>query len=199
MRHRAAASRLNGRRGGRDLRDMISYQLARFVNINDRLDQAHVSEAFGITLGEWRVFATIHFIGPVSLADLGRQMLVDKGQSSRVVRRLVERGWVNNHKTPGNRRSITLSLMPEGRKKYREIIAFVAKRNDVLQSVLTPRERTHLSKMLERLTTFGVIEFAALASGSANDAERIAKQQTRGLNPKLRRVQRRAFPVYSGQ
>jgi len=53
--------------------------------------------------------------------------------------------------------------------------------------------------MLERLTTFGVIEFAALASGSANDAERIAKQQTRGLNPKLRREQRRAFPVYSGQ
>jgi hypothetical protein len=27
MRHRAAAIRLNGRRGGRDLRDMISYQL----------------------------------------------------------------------------------------------------------------------------------------------------------------------------
>jgi hypothetical protein len=47
--------------------------------------------------------ATIQFIGPVSLADLGRQMLVDKGQLSRVVSRLVERGWVNNHKTPGNR------------------------------------------------------------------------------------------------
>ena len=183
MRHRAAASRLRGRRGGRDLRDMISYQLARFVNVNDRLEQAHVSEAFGITLGEWRVFATIQFIGPVSLADLGRQMLVDKGQLSRMVRRLVERGWVSNHKTPGNRRSITLSLMPAGRKKYREIIAFVAKRNDVLQSVLTPRERAQLSSMVERLATFGVIEFAALASGSAHDAERIARQQTRGLKP----------------
>ena len=185
MRHRAAASRPRGRQAAYDLRDIISYQFARFVNINDRLAQAHMSEAFGITLGEWRVFAVIQFMAPVSLADLGRQMIADKGQLSRMVRRLVERGWVNNHKTPGNRRSITLSLTPAGQKKYREILAFVIKRNDALQSVLTPRERTHLSNMVERLTTFGVIEFAALGRGSAHDAERIAKQQTRGLNPRV--------------
>ena len=92
MRHRAAASRPRGQ-AAHDLRDIISYQFARFVNINDRLAQAHMSEAFGITLGEWRVFAVIQFMAPVSLADLGRQMLVDKGQLSRMVRRLVERGW----------------------------------------------------------------------------------------------------------
>ena len=184
MRQKAALGQARDRRRPQDLRDMISYRLARFVSFNERLAQAHVSEAFGVTLGEWRTFAIIQFMAPVSLVDLGRQMLADKGQLSRMVKRLVDRGWVSRRKTPGNERSITLSLTPPGREKYREIMAFVAKRNGVLQSVLTPRERIQVVSMMERLTAFAMIEFAALASGSAHHAELIAKLRTRRLKTK---------------
>jgi DNA-binding MarR family transcriptional regulator len=165
----------------KNLHDLISYQLARLVNINDRLAQAHLSEEFGITLGEWRTFANMQIMAPVSLAALAREMLADKGQISRMVRGLIRRRWVDSRKTPGNRRSVTLTLTALGQAKHREIFAFVIERNRALQSVLLPRERAQLSGILKNLTAYDEILLAELAGGSARRAESIAKRRTRGL------------------
>ena len=161
-----------------DIRDLISYRLALLAGLNDRSGHAHVSEMFDVTLGEWRVLGNIKSCAPLTLSSLARVMFVDKGQLSRMVGALVQRGWVRETPSRTDRRTATLSLSAAGRRQHDRIFVFAQERNQVLLTVLDPSERRELHRLVDKLAIFVEAEHAALARGSARQAEAAARTVT---------------------
>ena len=164
----------------RDIRDAPMYQLAMLASLSDRKGQAAFSAQFGLSLGEWRALANIAIQEPVSLADLSRDMMLDKGQLSRTVQRLVQRGWVSSHAMPGNRGALTLTVTAEGRERYAALMKFTEERNAKSMSVLTPDERRAfmhcIGKLRAHMERLYVYEFGGQAgkqatNGCAEDAD----------------------------
>jgi DNA-binding MarR family transcriptional regulator len=157
---------------------LLSYRLARLANLNDRAGHAHLKEAFGLTLGEWRVLGNIAERDNATFTDIAGAMTIDKGQLSRTVTTLVERGLVASASSPGNRRGVILSLTPQGAKFHERVLAFAHERNAALISCLEPHEMRALDTILRKLTTYVEIEHAALAHGHAWEAENKARKAT---------------------
>ena len=158
-----------------DIRDLVSYRLARLAGLNDRSGHVHLTETFGLTLGEWRVLGSIAAHAPVTLAGLSRAMLVDKGQLSRMAAALIERGWVRDTPSKTDRRTATLALTAAGKREHDRILAFATDRNRAVLSVLEPAEQRDFMRLVGKLTVFVEAEHAALARGSARAAEISAK------------------------
>lgn len=156
----------------------MSYRLARLAGLNDRAGHAHLKEAFGITLGEWRVLGNIADGGRATFSDIAEAMTIDKGQLSRTAAALAARGLVAAEATSGDRRGLTLSLTPEGSAFHARVIAFAMERNAALASCLAEHEVRALSAIIDKLTTYVEVEHAALAHGNAMEAENAARTAT---------------------
>lgn len=135
----------------RDLRDAPAHQLAILARLSNRKAQADFSARYDVTLGEWSVLAIIKVHAPVTLVDLSQATLLDKGQLSRTVQRLVQRGWVESRAAPRNRGAVHLSLTAAGRALHAELLAFAALRNEIMMSVLTPAERDCFVACIDKL------------------------------------------------
>lgn len=153
------------RRPPQDIRDAPLYQLAMLASLSDRKGQGIFSAKFGVSLGEWRALANIVNLQPVSLADLGREMRLDKGQLSRTVQRLVERHWVVSRAAPRNRGALLLTVTPSGQEKYTALMEFTQARNDMTMAVLTPSERKTFMSCIRKLRAYMEEQYAIEADG----------------------------------
>lgn len=127
--------------GLRDLRDAPAHQLGQLARVSNRKAQAEFSARFGVNLGEWTVLAHIFIHAPVTLAELSQATMLDKGQLSRTVQRLVQRGWVASRASPRHRGAVQLSLTPQGHERHAALLSFAAVRNRSMMSALTPAEQ----------------------------------------------------------
>lgn len=134
-----------------DIREAPMYQLAMLASLSDRKGQAAFNSQFGVSLGEWRVLANILHLEAASLADLSRAMLLDKGQLSRTVQKLVQRGWVNSDPAPNHRGALLLTVTPLGREQHAALLDFALARNEHSMSALTPEERDCFMICLRKL------------------------------------------------
>jgi DNA-binding MarR family transcriptional regulator len=159
-----------------NIHDLLSYRLARVAGLNDRSGHAHLTEEFSITLSEWRVLGNIRTLAPVTLSDVSRAMLIDKGQLSRTVSALVARGWLQSQASKLDRRTAHVSLTPSGLREHDRILAFAVERNQSVLDVLEPDEQRALLRTLAKLERFVEVEHGALAGGSARLAETTARQ-----------------------
>ena len=173
----AAAAKVGAASGPRSIRDLASWRLARLAGLNDRSGHAHLVETYAVTLGEWRVLAIVGADAPLTFAELTQRTLLDKGQLSRTVKGLVERGWVVSVRSPTNKRTVELRLSNEGQRQYRAILEFAVERNSIMLAGFTAAELATLFALLDRLTEFVEAEFTGLASASAREAEAAASQR----------------------
>lgn len=163
----------------RDVRDAPSYQLAMLANLNDRKGQAEFAAAFGVSLGEWRALANIFILAPVSLAGLARAMMLDKGQLSRTVRKLVARRWIASRPAPASRRTVLLTLTGTGRARHAALLRFAMARNEATMSVLTTQERRQFVACLRKLRAHTEAEFSTLSESLARRPARSARRGAR--------------------
>lgn len=88
--------------------------LARRVH---QLTQAGLEPIFateGLTNIQWHALISIYFERGATPIGLARDLSYDKGATTRLVDLLEARGWVVRERTPGDRRSLRLTLTPEG-------------------------------------------------------------------------------------
>jgi len=98
-----------------DLEQEFEYlvrQMRRATTVNASL----VSE--GMLAGSYKVFTAIARLGPVSFSTLTDELLVDKGQMSRTLRDLDERGLITRSPDPHDGRSVLLELSEFGRERF---------------------------------------------------------------------------------
>lgn len=143
-----------GRTGGLTITDLLSYRVHRLASILSRSAAVRYRRDFDVSLGEWRALALLGAYAPLSLNQLAREADLDKGQMSRVVSGLVERGLVSRGSL-FRRDSRGLFLTPSGRRTHEGLMRAAAERNEAFLACLTPEETEALESAMAKLSTLG--------------------------------------------
>jgi DNA-binding MarR family transcriptional regulator len=83
---------------------------------------------FGLSETEWRIMTQLGETAPLSLNGLADSMLQDRGQLSRAVKSMVERGLLTRARKPGGP-EIEIDLSDEGRTIYAQMVEWVHERD----------------------------------------------------------------------
>lgn len=86
---------------------------------------------FGLSETEWRIMTQLGDTAPLSLNGLAEAMLQDRGQLSRAVKSMVERGLLTRERKPGGP-EIEIALSDEGKAIYARMVDWVHERDRVL-------------------------------------------------------------------
>ena len=135
----------------RTIRELLSYRLHVVANLLSRGAEMRYRREHGVSLWEWRTVALLGADSPQSLNDLARAAGVDKGQMSRVVSGLAERGLISRDADSRDARAVRLSLSPAGRKLYKGLIRTALERDEAFLGCLNVQERKVLDTALEKL------------------------------------------------
>ena len=84
---------------------------------------------FGLSETEWRIMTQLGDAAPLSLNGLADAMLQDRGQLSRAVKSMVERGLLTRERKPGGP-EIEIDLSDQGRTIYGRMIEWVSADRD---------------------------------------------------------------------
>ncbi len=133
--------------------DALTFRMMRIVDVNGHFATALLREKFGLTLNEWRVLGLTRALTPATIARQRRVMLIDKGQLSRIVKKLVARGLLIQVPAQQDARSTELLLTPEGMVLHDEVLEFTARRNEFLVASLDPGECKELFRILGKITS----------------------------------------------
>ena len=73
-----------------------------------------VLEPHGLTYPQFLVVVVLLRSGPSSIGDIGRATRLDHGTLTPLLRRMADRGLLRLERSPGDARSVTVSLTAEG-------------------------------------------------------------------------------------
>lgn len=108
---------------------------------------------FGLTPAEWRTMLTLHQNPNSTAADIIQQWSMDKMAISRAIRKMEDLGWVAREVNPDDRRSLVLSLTPDGKRQYDKILPTA---NALYRDIVSPLSRKQLADLRGHLA--GLIE-----------------------------------------
>lgn len=133
------------------IQDLLSYKIIAVANAMSAGSAMRLRHEFDVSLGEWRVLGLIASSASHSLNGLARAANLDKGQMSRVISALVERGLVTRQTPAKKGLTVHLTLTPRGKRLYARLIGVAGERNDRFVACLTPGERAALHTALPKL------------------------------------------------
>jgi DNA-binding MarR family transcriptional regulator len=100
-----------------------------------------VETKLGITLPEWRVLLTVFQEPGITAAEITSYWAMEKMAVNRAIQRLLRAGRLAREKSTEDARAYRLSLTPEGRKIYDEVLPVAAARYRHYMDALTAEER----------------------------------------------------------
>lgn len=100
--------------------------------------------AFGLTIPEWRVLATLGQLGETTATAIGRHSSMHKTKVSRAVASLQDRRWLERRRDPHDRRMEHLRLTAAGRGAYRRLVPQMLAYQDDLLARLSAADRAAL-------------------------------------------------------
>ena len=106
---------------------------------------------FGLSIPEWRIVAILAERDRISQFDLCAVAHMDKVTVSRAAIKLVERGLVQRAPNLDDKRSHLLSLTPDGRALYEQVVPKALAVEDALIANFSSKEVKQLMNLLARL------------------------------------------------
>lgn len=132
--------------------ELLSFRLARLVAVNEQAGNHWTSTVFNLRLNEWRVLGLTRALEPVRFQEITRRLMMDKGQLSRIVKALVNRGVISTAPSREDRRSVLLSTTVQGRDLHDKVLPFAQERNEAVVGSLTRKEYAEFSRILQKIT-----------------------------------------------
>lgn len=105
-----------------ELDAFLPYRLNRAADFVSERFAAAYKERYDITRPEWRVLALLG-ARRMTATEIGRRTGMHKTKVSRAVSSLERRSWLSRSADPEDRRVEHLTLTPEGRTAFRELVA----------------------------------------------------------------------------
>lgn len=105
----------------------------------------------GLTLTQMRSLGFLIGSPGASLSELAEHLGVQMPTTSKVVEELVQQRWVIRDVVPDNRRKLTLSITPKGRKVVEKAAEPAMTRMAVLLDQLSVRERQTIARAMSLL------------------------------------------------
>ena len=108
-------------------------------------------ERYGLTQPQFSVLETLGHLGPMTIGDASKKMLVTGGCMTVIVDNLERDGLVERVRSTEDRRVIKVRLTPKGEKLFKNVFSQHAQVVERLASVLTTDEQLQLSHLLKKL------------------------------------------------
>ena len=89
--------------------------------------------------------------GAITMGEFGYALNVPLSTATRIADWMVDHGYVQRKRDPGDRRVVRLSLTDSGQELYRTINQFILERVEGLLSKFTPKEREDLIVLMQKL------------------------------------------------
>jgi DNA-binding MarR family transcriptional regulator len=133
------------------LDDFLPYRLSVAANRVSRMFSRRFAEAFGLSIPEWRVLATLGLVGNASPSSVGEMAAMDKVKVSRAAASLVARGLVRQTQDPDDGRARVLRLTRKGTTSYHNAVPLAREMETEIAAGLSKAEWASLHKALNRL------------------------------------------------
>ncbi len=121
-----------------------------------------------ISVTQCHTLETLVEHGPMRLNDLTERLFLDKSTTSRVVRTLVKKGYVEQHADPSDGRATALSATRAGRDLCSRITVDLVHQQKDLLADLDPDIRTGVVDVIRRLARAADSRFRSGVSSEAN-------------------------------
>jgi len=115
-----------------------------------------------VTVPQWRVLVMVDSRGPLNLAAVAAGLDVNPSNASRICDRLIKAGWLDRRESLADRRNITLSLTPDGRRLVTKVVRHRRRSITKLLRGIAPRDRELVAAAFD--------QFASAAGEPADDA-----------------------------
>lgn len=110
---------------------LVSLRMIRLFVMLRRAGILAQRRLFGLSETEWRIMTQLGETAPLSLNGLAEAMMQDRGQLSRAVKGMVERGLLTRERKPGGP-EIEIALSGEGQAMYARMVEWVRERDRAL-------------------------------------------------------------------
>ncbi len=107
--------------------------------------------SFGLTQAQFSVLDCLGHLGPLTIGELCKKMLVTGGNMTVVIDNLEKQELVERVPSTSDRRAIQVKLTEKGSRVFDQIFPQHARHIAQLASVLKPEERENLSRLLKKL------------------------------------------------
>ena len=131
--------------------DHLGYWLRCLSNFVSRTFAERLA-SHGISVAQWVVLRALYGGEAMTLNKAAKQVGVDKSTLSRMVERLVNKGWVNRSEGP-DRRSLGLMLTATGLKLVAQSAKLADQNDSAFFQALSPRQRREFLSTIKQLLT----------------------------------------------
>nr|AGU10797.1 MarR family [uncultured organism] len=135
----------------RPARSMFTFRIISLLDLLRRSGTLANRREFGLSGLEWRIMAQVGEHAPLSLNALADLLNLDRGQLSRAVKAMVERGLVDSRRKPGGP-AIVITLSEAGRALHVRMHRLAAERNQFLVGDIPEDEIERALRVLDAVT-----------------------------------------------
>lgn len=130
------------------LRGLVQWQISKTSALGARLTTRRMPLG---SRTDFAVLAALEEFGPISQAELGRRLGLDRNDVNAVVNRLQAQHQVNRQADPGDRRRNVVTLTDDGRQHMNELQRHADATQDELLAGLDAAEQQQLHALLTKL------------------------------------------------
>lgn len=105
---------------------------------------------FDLSETEWRVMTQVGEFAPLSLSDLAELLSLDRGQLSRAVKGMVERGLLTRERKPGGP-EIEIDMTRQGREIHARMIERAIERDRILTEGISSEDLETLRRVINSM------------------------------------------------
>ena len=135
------------------LADLISMRMVVLFTLMRRSTNLIQRREFQLSEIEWRIMTQLDEHRRLSLNGMAERLVQDRGQLSRAVKGMVERGLLTRTRKPGGP-EVEIALAPAGLVLYEKMVIHAIERDEFLTQGLDPSEvavvREVMNKMIVR-------------------------------------------------
>ena len=117
------------------------------------------------------ILGEVYRSGPITQADLGRRLGLDKSWTSRAIEALVQEGLLVKESAPEDRRTVVISLSEAGKRRAEELDSTLNEQAEQIIDRIPPKQRPGIYESLRLLRDALRAETDASASVKAEKAK----------------------------
>jgi len=133
------------------LRSFITFKIARVQNRLNAQASALLRKHTELSLTEWRILSLVNTMKTTTASAISREAEMDKGQISRAVKQLIDRGFLSANAHVIDQRQTMLSLTDRGQSEVTENIKIMHARQKRLTQHIDDHELAAFYRVLDKL------------------------------------------------
>ena len=129
----------------------VTYRLAKLQSKLNAQGTAILKKKSGLSLVEWRVIQVIRMFDKPSLSQIADHVQMDKGQLSRKIKVMIEKGLLISCRDDDDKRIQKLELTETALRINKELIPVMEQRQHQLLADVTPEELALFYRIINKI------------------------------------------------